>query len=144
MKVMKLFTFQDLLEEFVKDDEFVKNLDEIFGTEFMKIKDILLNGIKILKDKNISNDDFPVQSKCHGMIKVACATNYVRLASPMDNVEEIAKIIQDSKKHDLDILLFPELCISGYSCGDLFYLDTLLNSVLTNIEKIRKHNPFRS
>ena len=88
--------------------------------------------------KSTNDSDFPIQSSCHNMVKVACATNYVRLASPMDNVEEIAKIIQDSKKHDLDILLFPELSLSGYSCGDVFFFDTLLKTIELAIEELRK------
>lgn len=88
------------------------------------------------KDKN--NDDFPIQSSCHNMIKVACATNYVRLASPMDNAIEIANMIEKLSKDDLDILLFPELSISGYSCGDIFFFDSLLESVLKAIEHLRK------
>ena len=88
---------------------------------------------------NKDNKDFPQQSNCYSMIKVACATNDVIIANPTQNTKNILKIIDDSKDLDLDILLFPELCISGYSCGDLFYLDSLLQSVLENIEKIRKH-----
>lgn len=88
---------------------------------------------------NNSNNDFPMQSECYSIIKVACATNDVTIANPNENTKNIMKIIDESKQYDLDILLFPELCISGYSCGDLFYLETLLQSVLENIEKIRKH-----
>lgn len=100
---------------------------------------VMSNDVYNKLTKNDVNKDFPQQSNCFSMIKVACATNNVILANPTENTKNIIKIIEDSKDLDLDILLFPELCISGYSCGDLFYLDTLLNSVLVNIEKIRKH-----
>lgn len=91
-----------------------------------------------LTNTNKVNADFPNQSNCYGMIKVACATNYVRLASIFDNLEEILKIINDNKANDLDILLFPELSLVGYSCGDLFFNDTLLINVELALEELRK------
>ena len=91
-----------------------------------------------LTNTNKVNSDFPIQSQCHGMIKVACATNYIRLASNYDNVEEIVKIINENKENDLDILVFPELSLTGYSCGDLFFNDSLIFSIEQGIEELRK------
>ena len=89
-------------------------------------------------NKSNNSNDFPSQSKCYGMIKVACATNYIHVACPSENSKEIIKIINDSKSLDLDILLFPELAITGYFCGDLFFQDSLIDSTLIAIEEIRK------
>ena len=102
--------------------------------------DLVIMSSEAYKKYNKSNNsnDFPIQSKCYGMIKIACATNYIHVACPSENSKEIIKIINDSKSLDLDILLFPELAITGYFCGDLFFQDSLIDSTLIAIEEIRK------
>ncbi len=80
---------------------------------------------------------FPEQSNCFSLIKVGCASNLIKLACPSENSKNIINIIKESKKYDLDILVFPELCITGYCCGDLFYQNSLLESSYSAIEKIK-------
>ena len=94
---------------------------------------------KKVNKQTINENEFPSQSNCYGIIKVACATNNIHVACPSDNAKEIIKIINDSKALDLDILLFPELSITGYFCGDLFFQDSLINSTYNAIEEIRKN-----
>ena len=50
------------------------------------------------------------------------------------------KQINDSKESNIDVILFPELCITGYSCGDMFYNDDILNDALTGLNIICKNN----
>lgn len=80
---------------------------------------------------------FPKPSSCYSMIKVGCACNEIKVASPSQNAQEIIKIIHQASAEDLDILLFPELAVTGYFCGDLFYQDSLIHSTLKAIEDIR-------
>ncbi len=88
--------------------------------------------------KKETSNSFFNQSKCYSMIRVACACNEIKVAAPSQNVKEIIQIIQQSKDKDLDILVFPELAITGYCCGDLFYQDSLLTATLKAIEDIRQ------
>lgn len=60
-------------------------------------------------------------------IRVASAAPSLKVADPNYNVNEIVRITLQAAKENVRVLVFPELCMSGYSCGDLFYQNTLLN-----------------
>lgn len=60
-------------------------------------------------------------------IRVASAAPSLKVADPNYNVKEIVRITLQAAKENVRVLVFPELCMSGYSCGDLFYQNTLLN-----------------
>lgn len=62
-----------------------------------------------------------------GFIKVAAASPELRVADCGYNGEQILKTIREADKAGVKILVFPELCISGYTCADLFLQDTLLH-----------------
>ena len=81
---------------------------------------------------------FPEQSNCFGMIRVGCATNTIKVSNPSFNANEILKIIKENEKNDLDILVFPELALTGYSCGDLFFFDSLLKKSLEALEMLKE------
>ena len=72
-----------------------------------------------------------------GFVKVGCASNDVVVANPELNTKSIIKIMNKANKENVNVLVFPELAISGYTCGDLFFQDTLLDSCLEGLEKIR-------
>ena len=57
--------------------------------------------------------------------KVAAATPKVAIGNPAQNVKECLRIC-DALPEDTQCVVFPELCISGYTCQDLFYEDLLL------------------
>ena len=78
----------------------------------------------------------PKTSSYHNMVRVACATNEIKVANPSFNVKEICKIIDSIKNEDIDILVFPELSLTGYTCGDLFYQHTLLNETLKALNEL--------
>lgn len=65
----------------------------------------------------------------NGFIKVAVATPTVHVADPFQNVEELAHLAEQADKMQTSILVFPELCTTGCTCGDLFFSNTLLNGV---------------
>lgn len=62
-----------------------------------------------------------------GFIKVAAASPKLRVADCDYNGEQILDCVKEAAKAGVKIMVFPELCISGYTCGDLFLQDTLLN-----------------
>lgn len=75
-----------------------------------------------------------------GFIKVGCATSDVIVASPLENAKNIIKKINKAKNEKVKVLLFQELSISGYTCGDLFLQDTLLDGCLEGLEMIRRNS----
>ncbi len=56
----------------------------------------------------------------HGFVKVAAAVPFVKVADCTYNIERIEAMIRKAEKEGVEIINFPELCITGYSCGDLF------------------------
>ncbi len=63
----------------------------------------------------------------HGFIKVAAATPHITIADCQANLGEIKKQIDLAQQQGAHLLVLPELCITGYTCGDLF-----LQSLLTD------------
>ena len=61
-----------------------------------------------------------------GFIKVAALTPKVKVADTTYNREQICMLIDEAQEKGAKILVFPELCITGYTCGDLFYQELLL------------------
>ena len=56
----------------------------------------------------------------HGFIKVAAAVPFVRVADCQYNIEHIEAQVRQADAQGVEIMTFPELCITGYTCGDLF------------------------
>lgn len=73
-----------------------------------------------------------------GFIKVAAATPKIKVADPAYNTEEILKIINETEKNGASILVFSELTISGYTCGDLFLQQPLLTECKNQLLRIVK------
>lgn len=74
-------------------------------------------------------------------IKVAAASPKIVLGKPLENVKEMLNILKKLDK-DVDIIVFPELAITGYSCGDLFYSEDLYLKQQEAIKYLLNHNPF--
>lgn len=62
----------------------------------------------------------------YGFIKVATATFDIKVADCMANAKEIVSNIKEASKNATSLIAFPELCISGYTCSDLFLQSFLL------------------
>ncbi|HIX28501.1 MAG TPA: NAD(+) synthase [Candidatus Blautia stercoravium] len=70
-----------------------------------------------------------------GFIKVAAATPDIQVADCVHNTREIVKKAKEMSREGARILVFPELCITGYTCQDLFQQDTLLESAKEQLLK---------
>ena len=74
----------------------------------------------------------------HGFVKVCSATVPIKVADVEFNTRNIINAIDESYKKGSSIIVFPELCICGYTCGDLFNQRLLLESVEKSIVNIAK------
>ena len=61
-----------------------------------------------------------------GFIKAAAVTPKVQVADPEANAEEIIRLAAEAAAGGAKLIVFPELCITGYTCGDLFLQELLL------------------
>ncbi len=63
-----------------------------------------------------------------GFVKVAAGTPNIKVADCIYNREQIVANIQEMDTRGAKIMVFPELCLTGYTCGDLFFQEQLLDS----------------
>lgn len=73
-----------------------------------------------------------------GFIKVAAVTPQVRVADVAYHVQQIKEAMEQSAKAGVMITVFPELCLTGYSCHDLFYQRTLLQQAKSGLLSVAK------
>ena len=62
----------------------------------------------------------------NGFIKTACATILTKVCDIRHNKELIAQMIEKADAEKVNVLLFPELALTAYTAGDLFYSTLLL------------------
>ena len=66
-----------------------------------------------------------------GFIRVGAATPLVKVADCNYNISEIKKVIEQALQNDVQILCFPELSITSYTCGDLFFQEELQKKAIS-------------
>ena len=80
----------------------------------------------------------------YGFVKVAAAVPAVKVADVDYNVQQIESIIAQAEGRGVEVIVFPELCITGYTCQDLFkeqlLLDRAEGAIITLLDFTRKLN----
>ncbi len=76
--------------------------------------------------------------KIYGFIRVGSSTPVLEVANIPFNVKSIIEQIKISADNDCFFTVFPELCLTSYSCGDLFFQRKLLEETLAGITEIQK------
>ncbi|MDY0210735.1 MAG: NAD(+) synthase [Acholeplasma sp.] len=76
----------------------------------------------------------------NGFLKIALVTPKLEVGHPKHNVDEMLLVLKDIQS---GLVLFPELSISGYSCGDLFYQDELINQAKKELLRLLIENPYK-
>ena len=76
----------------------------------------------------------------HGFIKLGAAVPEIRVAAPLYNKEEICRLMDEACAAGVHILVFPELCLTGAACGDLFFSEKLLSDAEEALAAIIAHS----
>ena len=71
-----------------------------------------------------------------GFVKVAAVTPKIVVADPISNAKLICEKLIEAAEHGAKVIVFPELCITGYTCGDLFLQGKLLEEAVVALEQI--------
>ncbi|MDR0914066.1 MAG: NAD(+) synthase [Oscillospiraceae bacterium] len=74
--------------------------------------------------------------KFNNFIKVAAATPQIKIADCEHNAKQIINIINNAAEQKAALVVFPELCITGYTCGDLFLQKTLQDAAAAALKQI--------
>ncbi len=69
-------------------------------------------------------------------VRVAAVTPEITVADPAANRAEIERFMRECAADQVKVAVFPELCLSGYTCGDLFLQDSLLRSVERELQAL--------
>ena len=69
-------------------------------------------------------------------IRVACAVPAVKVGDVKKNAQDICTFLEKADAQNVDVLLLPELSLTGYTCGDLFFQDALWNGVKSGVRQI--------
>ena len=72
----------------------------------------------------------------NGFVKVACITPDIKVADTVYNSDNIIKLIKRAAVNGIRLAVFPELCITGYTCGDLFLQQSLIESAKAQLKRI--------
>lgn len=76
--------------------------------------------------------------KNHGFVRVATATPKLKVGNATYNSNEIVELLKQSEIERAAVVFFPELSITGYTCGDLFHNFELIQGALDGLEIIRE------
>lgn len=71
-----------------------------------------------------------------GFIKSTCISPSVKLADCVENSKRIIEAMRKASREGIQLAVFPELCITGYTCGDLFFQRTLLDEAKEALKRI--------
>ena len=80
----------------------------------------------------------------YGFVRVGAFTPKIKVADTQANTAEIKKLIDQAEKEHTALAVFPELCITGYTCGDLFLQSRLLNSSREALEELAEYTGDKS
>ena len=74
----------------------------------------------------------------YGYIRLAAVAPLVALGNPKRNAERILLAMQQNEYADVSLMLFPELCVSGYTCEDLFFNQSMINQCEEALHQIAR------
>ena len=69
-------------------------------------------------------------------IRIACAVPAVQVGDIEKNVNDICRYIAEADGKHADVIAFPELAVTGYTCADLFFQDEMLRAEVAGLQRI--------
>jgi NAD+ synthase (glutamine-hydrolysing) len=72
----------------------------------------------------------------HGFLRIAAAIPELKVADCEFNVDEIKKMILQAYEQGVSVVCFPELSVTGYTCGDLFLQQTLISGAENAVARL--------
>ena len=73
-----------------------------------------------------------------GLMRVAAAVPKLRLGNVKENAAAIAEMLRQAAAEQASLAVFPELCLTGYTCGDLFFQKPLLQATEAALDTLRE------
>ena len=95
-------------------------------------------------DLNGENLVVKTNDMSYGFFRVAVTTPALRVADTEFNTDTIIASLEELVTKGCQLVVFPELCVTGYSCGDLFYQSLLLEHARSSLQRIAKFTENRN
>lgn len=76
----------------------------------------------------------------HGFVKIAAVSCPIKVADCKYNTDSIIRYMNEASSAEVQLAVFPELCITGSSCGDLFRQTALINSAYEGLARITENS----
>ncbi len=73
-------------------------------------------------------------------IRIGCAVPPVKVADTVQNTQDICTKIAEADRFGCDVVVFPELAVTGYTCADLFFQQTLLDAARAGLAEICRYS----
>src|SRR5262245_32511235 len=80
-----------------------------------------------------------MRNNLFGFVRVAAASPVLRVADCAYNAQQLLAMMERAEREAVTILVFPELCLTGYTCADLFHQPLLQQAALTALEEVLTH-----
>jgi NAD+ synthase (glutamine-hydrolysing) len=72
----------------------------------------------------------------HGLVRVAAVVPVLRVGDPAFNGEHTLALLERAQQEGVEVAVFPEMGLTGYTCGDLFHQTTLLRAALAELDRL--------
>ena len=76
----------------------------------------------------------------YGFYRVACAAPRVTVADVSANCANIKSLVDEAASRGADAVVFPEMCVTGYTCADLFHSSRLLTGADAALGELAAHS----
>ncbi len=118
-------------------------VNKIMSGELQKIKpdklSKLAEALDVTEEYLLADETQTVQAMPNsylGLVKIACISPEVRVGDCAFNAQQIIKLSKQAANNGVKIALFPELSVTGYTCGDLFFQQTLRTAAINALYSI--------
>src|SRR5690349_5104463 len=72
----------------------------------------------------------------HGFVRVAAAVPTLRVADPAFNADRTLSLLERAEADGVEVVVFPEMGLTGYTCYDLFHQSTLTRTALRELDRL--------
>src|SRR5690348_11954654 len=72
----------------------------------------------------------------HGFLRVAAAVPLLRVGDPAYNAGRALGLLERAQAEGVEVLVFPEMGLTGYTCGDLFHQTALTRAALAELDRL--------
>ena len=137
---------QKLEEEVLSSDSPIHITKNGYSSMVIMSEEAYSEGKQANGQKNVS---YPGQIDANlddplGFVRVKAAAFPIHLADPQSNVGEMKKQIDEAISEGVSVLCFSELCLTGYTAGDLFLDSTLLDGALSGLKELVDYSSSRN